>query len=320
MMSDDEEPFWTDGMTRPEYVANAPLALRYAVNPDYLKLMQIPLLEGRFFSDADNEHTARVIVIDESFAQRLLSRTGPYRQACLLPAGEHRRRAHATKLLAWWGTSNSSAWRPTSPTTWKPNTMSPSTQLPDRMMPVVGQGADVFVRVREGVDPESVFPSIRRALRQLDGDMVVDGMRPMEQAVADSIARQRFAMMLFSIFAAGALLLASHRHLRRAVLHCGTAHARGRHPHGPGCAERRCGMGGPARRSRNDAAGRGNRPGGRAGIDAADVGHAVRREAHRCHHLCLSRGAAVRSRVAGLLSCRRDARPSSIPCRRCRAE
>jgi len=34
-------------------------------------------------------------------------------------------------------------------------------------------------------------------------------MHPMQQMVADSIARQRFAMMLFSIFAAGALLLAS---------------------------------------------------------------------------------------------------------------
>jgi ABC-type antimicrobial peptide transport system permease subunit len=45
-------------------------------------------------------------------------------------------------------------------------------------------------------------------LRQLDSEMVVDLMQPMQQMVADSIARQRFAMMLFSIFAAGALLLA----------------------------------------------------------------------------------------------------------------
>jgi len=62
--------------------------------------------------------------------------------------------------------------------------------------------------VRAGTDPESVFPSIRRGLRQLDSEMVVDLMQPMQQMVADSIARQRFAMMLFSIFAAGALLLA----------------------------------------------------------------------------------------------------------------
>ena len=84
----------------------------------------------------------------------------------------------------------------------------PFQQLPDRMMSVVGQGTNVFVRVRAGTDPESVFPSIRRGLRQLDSEMVVDLMQPMQQMVADSIARQRFAMMLFSIFAAGALLLA----------------------------------------------------------------------------------------------------------------
>ena len=75
-------------------------------------------------------------------------------------------------------------------------------------MSVIGQGSNAFVRLREGVAPESVFPSIRRGLRQFDSEMVVDGMQPMQQIVSDSIARQRFAMMLFSIFAAGALLLA----------------------------------------------------------------------------------------------------------------
>ena len=89
------------------------------------------------------------------------------------------------------------------------NTMSPCAQLPDRMMPVIADGVTGFVRVREGVSPESVFPSIQRALRQFDSEMVVDDMQSMQQVVADSIARQRFAMMLFSIFAAGALLLAA---------------------------------------------------------------------------------------------------------------
>jgi len=54
-----------------------------------------------------------------------------------------------------------------------------------------------------------VFPSIRRALLQIDGQMVVDDMESMETAVRDSIAQQRFAMLLFAIFAGVALLLAS---------------------------------------------------------------------------------------------------------------
>ena len=76
-------------------------------------------------------------------------------------------------------------------------------------MPAIGSGVEAFVRVGEGASPEAVFPGIRRALRQLDSEMVVDEMQPMQQVIAESIARQRFAMLLFSVFAGAALLLAS---------------------------------------------------------------------------------------------------------------
>ena len=89
-------------MTRSPRAGYAPSALRYAVNPNYLKLMHIPLLEGRFFSDADNEHASRVIVVDESFAQRFFPGQDPI--------GKHiyfRRRAPMasapTRSWAWWG-------------------------------------------------------------------------------------------------------------------------------------------------------------------------------------------------------------------------
>ncbi len=94
MWGDDEEPFWIDGMTRPERIADAPSALRYAVNPDYLKLMHIPLLRGRFFTDADNEHSSRVIVVDESFAQRYFGEQNPIGKHVYFPPESTGRRAH----------------------------------------------------------------------------------------------------------------------------------------------------------------------------------------------------------------------------------
>jgi predicted permease len=59
MRSDWEDSFWVEGLTRPEREADLPYALRYGVEPEYLKLMRIPLLRGRFISEADTE-TPRV--------------------------------------------------------------------------------------------------------------------------------------------------------------------------------------------------------------------------------------------------------------------
>ncbi len=207
MSGDDEEPFWADGMTRSPHVADAPLALRYGVNPDYLKVMHIPLLEGRFFSDADNQHSSRVMVVDQSFAQRYFPGQNPIGKHIYFPP-ESTDGERTDEIVGVVGHVKQFGLAPDKANNVEAEYYEPIRQLLDRMLPVVGSGVNAFVRVREGVSPESVFPNIQRALRQFDSEMVVDDMQPMQQVVADSIARQRFAMMLFSIFAAGALLLA----------------------------------------------------------------------------------------------------------------
>jgi putative ABC transport system permease protein len=53
------------------------LALWYSVEPDYLKVMEIPLIRGRFFSKQDTESTPMVAVIDESFARQFSAPEDP---------------------------------------------------------------------------------------------------------------------------------------------------------------------------------------------------------------------------------------------------
>jgi predicted permease len=207
MLGDDEEPFWIEGMTRPERVADAPIALRYGVNPDYLKLMHIPLLEGRFFTEADNERTSRVIVIDEGFARRYFHGQDPIGKHVYFPP-ESTDGERTDEVVGVVGHVKQFGLAPDKANDVEAEYYEPFAQLQDRMMPMLGGGADVFVRLRDGVNPEAVVGSIRSGLRQFDSEMVVDDVEPMQQVVADSIARQRFAMMLFSAFAAGALLLA----------------------------------------------------------------------------------------------------------------
>ena len=55
-------------------------ALRYMVEPDYLKVMRIPLLRGRFVTDADREKSPPVAVIDEDFAHQFFGDANPLGQ------------------------------------------------------------------------------------------------------------------------------------------------------------------------------------------------------------------------------------------------
>ena len=182
--------------------------MRYAVNPDYLQLMQHSAAAKAVSLPKRTTSTpSRVIVIDESFAQRYFHGQDPIGKHVYFPP-ESTDGERTDQIVGVVGHVKQFGLAPDKANSVEAEYYEPFHQLPERMMSVIGQGSFTFVRLREGVAPESVFPSIRRGLRQFDSEMVVDGMQPMQQIVADSIARQRFAMMLFSIFAAGALLLA----------------------------------------------------------------------------------------------------------------
>ena len=78
MESDNERGFLLEGQELPTHrTKNIQQALEYAVEPEYLKTMRVPLLRGRFLIDEDNEKAARVAVIDASFAQQYFAGQDP---------------------------------------------------------------------------------------------------------------------------------------------------------------------------------------------------------------------------------------------------
>jgi predicted permease len=208
MLGDWEESFWVEGQPHAEREADLPLSLRYGVEPDYLKLMQIPLLRGRFVTDADNEHSARVVVIDETFAERYFPGQDPIGQHIHFTQ-DSSGGPRSDEIVGVVGHVKQFGLEPDKSNIVEVQYYEALQQAMDPITRRMGQGMTAYVRVADGVDAESLFPSIRRALTQTDSQMVVDNMQPLQRVVADSIGRQRFAMMLFSIFAAGALLLAS---------------------------------------------------------------------------------------------------------------
>jgi ABC-type antimicrobial peptide transport system permease subunit len=75
------------------------------------------------------------------------------------------------------------------------------------VLPLVGR-ACTFV-LRAAGTPQAVSESLRAASQQFDSRQVLYEFRPMTKVVSDSIAAQRFTMILLGVFAALAVVLSA---------------------------------------------------------------------------------------------------------------
>jgi putative ABC transport system permease protein len=63
--------------------------------------------------------------------------------------------------------------------------------------------------VRSAMDPNTLRPAVQREFQAVDGLMTISKVRTMEQVMAEEVSRQSFNMLLLSIFAGIALVLAA---------------------------------------------------------------------------------------------------------------
>jgi predicted permease len=201
--SDDEALFWLENEPKPTNQNDMHWALEYVAEPDYLKIMGIPLERGRFFTEADNQHAPNVAVVDSLFARKFfgnddpigkhLNLDGPDRTITVIGVAGH---------VMQWGLDNDASF-PLHAQIYLPFMQ----QNDDEMSFQDGLGTDVVIRSRG--NSETTMSDIQRALRLMDQQQVVYSAETMNQLIADSLSAQRFSMVLLGIFAGLALLLAT---------------------------------------------------------------------------------------------------------------
>lgn len=77
MQGSDSVSFWLDGEPKPPSENEMHWAFDLGVQPDYLKILQIPLKQGRFINEQDTVESPTVVVIDEVFARRYFPKENP---------------------------------------------------------------------------------------------------------------------------------------------------------------------------------------------------------------------------------------------------
>jgi predicted permease len=197
--ADNGGPFWI-GTTQSSSLQEAPHALYFWTGPDYLKAMQIPLLQGRFFTPDDTINTAKVVVIDSVLAQTLFPGRNPVGQSLTVGHWGTARIVGVVGHVRHWGLDD--------PGTYNPRQIYiPAYQLPDSM--VSGFFRNLTLVVRSSLLTAALVPALRDAVSAIAPDQPLYDVRTMEDVEAQSMASRRVPVLLLGAFAALALLLAS---------------------------------------------------------------------------------------------------------------
>jgi predicted permease len=199
--SDDEELFWLASEPKPANMNDMHWALQYTVEPEYLKAMGIPLLKGRFFTEADDERTPAVVVIDEELAKKYFGNGDPVGKQINLDGSDRQAMVIGVAGHVMQQTLDDDAGF-----SLRAQIYLPFRQMQDEQLSMGSNlGTDLVVHASRA----NVMAEIEDALRQMNKEQVVYGVETMNEYMSESLSAKRFSMIVLATFAGLALVLAS---------------------------------------------------------------------------------------------------------------
>jgi predicted permease len=202
MAGDSELPYWVEGRPKPAEQSQMPMALFYGVDPEYQKLMRIPLLRGRFISAHDNETRPCAIAIDEEFARAEFPDQNPIGQHVNLALVSMKCEiVGVVGHVKHWGLDRDATEKIRS------QMYIPFRQFPDNVMDLASTGSDFMVRTSG--EPYAIAPALKHTITGINGKMVMYGEQSMQDLIAESLSARLLTRLLLGTFAALALVLAA---------------------------------------------------------------------------------------------------------------
>lgn len=167
------------------------------VTPGYFQAMGIPLTRGRGIEAGDTARSTPVVVLTESAVSRYFPGENPIGQRITLgwrrPDGMPKAGGEVVGVVADVKSSGLA------------KDAVPEIYLPYAQLPV----SSMDVLLRTSVPPMSLGPAVEAAVSELDPEIPVARLRTLSDVVARSISQPRFYMLLLSLFASTAVLLAA---------------------------------------------------------------------------------------------------------------
>ena len=162
--------------------------------PNYFETMKIPMVSGRVFTDADTSQSQQVVIISEALARRHFGNQDPI--------GQHMKFSKPEVESPWLtiiGVVKDVKQEGLGAEA-RPQVYEAFAQDPNQYMNLV---------IRTSGDPHYLISAVRGEIKAVDKDLPPYDFKTMDEVMSTSVDSQRFTMLLLTIFAGVALLLAS---------------------------------------------------------------------------------------------------------------
>ncbi len=161
--------------------------------PDYFRTMGIPLLKGRSFSESDLGSSLKIAVVNDAFARAVFPGQDPI-----------------GKQLTHFGPDNLTLQ--IVGVVGNVRHVGLDTEPNSEIYQLLGQAQwpSMFVAIRSATsDATSVTSAAQNVVWSVNKDVPLANLRTMQDVIANSVQRRRFSMLLLTVFAAVAMLLAA---------------------------------------------------------------------------------------------------------------
>ncbi len=172
-----------------------------AVTPGYFQTLGSRLMEGRFLEDSDVAESPLAVVINQTLARRYFRSESPL----------------GKRLRLYWSVDRRGEWAEIvgvvadSKLTSLDEEAKSELYVTVTQVPLVGGWTprEVTLLVRTPGEPRALIEPVRGVVRQIDAGLPVYNIQTMDEIVSETVAQPRFIMILVSLFALLALVLAA---------------------------------------------------------------------------------------------------------------
>ncbi len=195
-MTNDQIIITFEDPEHPVPEAQQPFADLTPVSPQYFSTMQIPVLQGRDFSDRDDAKAPQVMIVNRSFAEKFFPGENVIGKKLKPGAGGGAPGGPAWRqIVGVVGNMRLSATQ---------REMRPAMYLPASQ---VTTWCCLYTVVRTSVEPRSLESTMRQLVSSLDPDVPVTEVHTMQELMFSELSQPRFAMVLLGTFAGLAIVL-----------------------------------------------------------------------------------------------------------------